>query len=83
MPATVPTLTDVVEAPSPAAPPTPGAARVPQQRGLRTPPAPRVASRGSSLPSVAVGALALGALALGALAIGRLVIHRLSVRRAR
>jgi hypothetical protein len=79
MPETVPTLTDAVVEP---APPSPHAARVPAQRSAHTPPAPRVAARGSALPSMAVGALALGALALGAVAIGRLVIHRLALRRA-
>lgn len=84
MPATVPTLTDVVVEPNTAAPPSPRVAHVPEQRDVRTPlaPVPRVASRGSSMSSMAVGALALGALALGALAIGRLAIHRLAVRRA-
>jgi hypothetical protein len=84
MPATVPTLTDVVVE-NPSAPPTPRVARVPEQRRVHTPPAlvPRVAPRRSSGASMALGALALGALALGALAIGRLAIHRLSVSRAR
>jgi hypothetical protein len=82
MPETVPTLTDAVIESADTAPPLPQAARVPAQRNAHAPPAPRVASRGSSLPSIAVGALALGALALGALAIGRLAIHRLALRRA-
>jgi hypothetical protein len=82
MPATVPTLTDVV-APLDAPPPLPREARVTAQRPGRTPPLPRL--RGPArhgLASVAVGALALGALAMGALAIGRLAIGALSVRRA-
>jgi hypothetical protein len=82
MPETVPTLTDVVPEASAAPPPSPGVARVPAQRALRTPPLPRAAPRGRALPSAAVGALAFGALALGALVIGRLVIRRLAVRRA-
>lgn len=84
MPATLPTLTDVVAEPHPAPPPLPGEARVPEQRRVRTPPLPlpRVAVRGRSLAGVAVGALAFGALALGALAIGRLAIGALSLRRA-
>jgi hypothetical protein len=76
MPATVPTLTDVVVESKPAAPPAPSVARVPAQREVRTPAAPR-ALRSRASPSQAVGAFALGALALGALAIGHLVIRRL------
>jgi len=83
MPEILPTLTDVVDEPKPTTPPLPAAARVPEQRGVRTPPArPRVAPRSRSVPAVAVGALALAALAVGAVAVGRLAIHRLSVRRA-
>ncbi len=83
MPATVPTLTDVV--PHPGTPPQPGEARVPEQRPVRTPaePQPRVAARSAGMAHWAVGALAFGALALGALAIGRLAIQRLAVRHAR
>jgi hypothetical protein len=94
MPATVPTLTDVVPGaagvnepaaePSVSTPPLPRAAHVPAQRAARTPPAalPRAVSRNAALPHWALGALALGALAVGALAIGRLAIHWLAVRRA-
>jgi hypothetical protein len=84
MPATFPTLTDVV-AETHLTPPWPREARVPEQRNVRTPSAlrPRVPARGSVVASLAVGALALGAFALGALAIGRLAIAALSVRHAR
>jgi hypothetical protein len=84
MPEILPTLTDVVPERQPSPPPNPHVARMPEQRHATTPsaPQPRVAARGSSLASMAVGALALGALALGALAIGRLAVHRLAVHRA-
>lgn len=82
MPATVPTLTDVVVEAHPSPAPTP---HVPEQRSVRatSAPVPRVVPRASAVAGMAVGALALGALALGALAIGRLAIHRLAVGRAR
>ena len=82
MSVTVPTLTDVVVAPS--APPLPQQARVPPQRLVRTPPAPQpraFARRGSS-PGFAITALALGALAWGALSIARLAIGAWVARRA-
>lgn len=92
MPATVPTLTDVVPGASDvddaaagtSLPPLPRQARVPAQQAARTPPGPwpRVAARNAALPHSALGALALGALAVGAMAIGALVIRRLAVRRA-
>ena len=82
MTVTVPTLTDVVVAPS--APPQPQQARVPHQGVVRTPPAPRLrplARRGSA-PNLAISVLALGAMAWGALAIARLAIGPWVVRRA-
>jgi len=82
MPVTVPTLTDVVVAPS--APPQPQQARVPHQGVVRTPPAPqpRALARRSSVPNLAISVLALGAMAWGALAIARLAIGPWVLRRA-
>ena len=81
MSVTVPTLTDVVVAPS--APPLPQLARVPHQRVVRTPPAPqpRAFARRGSTPSFAISVLAFGALAWGALSIARLAIGAWVVRR--
>ena len=80
MPATVPTLTDVLV---PASPPSPGEARVPEQRPVRTPPDPRRRPPSAAAPMASwVGVLALAALALGALAIGRRTVRRLSLRHA-
>ena len=82
VPVTVPTLTDVVVAPS--APPQPQQARVPHQGVVRTPPAPRPRARArqGSVPALAISVLALGAVAWGALTIARLAIGPWVVRRA-
>ena len=82
MSVTVPTLTDVVVAPS--APPLPAPARVPHQSMVRTPPAPRprARARNGSLPNLAISVLAIGAMAWGAMSIARLAIGAWVVRRA-